>query len=63
MRWLIFGLALVIAAVLFQLFPRYEVLPVGAPEGVFQMDKWTGAIRFCSANSCMQWIGGTGPLS
>jgi len=62
MRWLIFGLALIIAAVAFRMLPRYEMGPVGSG-GLFELDKWTGAVRACAPDKCTPWVGGAGSLS
>ena len=66
MRALIFGLALIVAVVLFRMLPRYEMAQAGAigtVGAVLQMDKWTGAVRVCNPNTCQPWVGGAGPLS
>ena len=60
MRWLIFGIFFVVAAVAFKMLPRYEEFPSGAPGGAFQMDKWTGASRLCAPDKCTPWVGGAG---
>jgi hypothetical protein len=62
MRWLIFGLALIIAAVAFRMLPRYE-MGAAANAGPFELDKWTGAVRACAPDKCTPWVGGAGPPS
>ena len=62
MRALIFGLALIVAVVLFRMLPRYEMAQAGAVGAVLQMDKWTGAVRLCNPNTCQPWVGGVGPF-
>ncbi len=62
MRWLIFGLALIIAAVALRMLPRYE-LGAAANAGLFELDKWTGAVRACAPDKCTAWVGGAGPPS
>jgi hypothetical protein len=61
MRWLIFGIALIIAAGVLRMLPRYEMTASGTPGAVIQMDKWTGATRLCATDKCAPWVGGTGP--
>jgi len=63
MRWLILGIAFIIAAVAFKMLPRVEMMPSGQPGGVMQMDKWSGAIRLCTPDKCTPWLGGSGPAT
>jgi len=63
MRWFIFGVALIVAAVAVKMLPRYEIYPDGAPGSALEMDKWNGAVRVCTGSNCTSWIGGSGPAS
>lgn len=62
MRWLIVGLAPIIAAVAFRMLPRYET-GTASNAGLFELDKWTGAVRACAPDKCMPWVGVVGPPS
>ena len=63
MRWLIIGIAFIIAAVAFKMLPRVEMIASGTPGAVMQIDKWTGTTRLCTSEKCTPWVGGSGPAS
>ena len=49
---------LIAAAVAFALVSaRYTIEAAGGPGAIWQLDRWTGAVRFCAAqeNRCREW--------
>jgi hypothetical protein len=55
MRWVVFGIALILATAVLKMLPRYEIVSIAAG-GVGEIDKWTGSVRSCGIDSCGRWF-------